>query len=181
VGDPIRDDIILKNDPPDMREFRGPIWKWISNDCAATSCHGSEKGKDGLKLYNVPGGNVNVDYTNFLILDSFRTKSGDQIIRRDEGEASLLLQYALPNDLAKSRHPKKIRPAFTNREASGYKQTLEWIKSLAGPMHPDYRIKDRPPFVMAPPEGLPGLSTPKTMPAPKAPASRPAKKGDTPF
>jgi hypothetical protein len=174
-GDPIQDDVIVKNDPAFMREFRGPVWRWISGNCAATTCHGAEKGKKGLKLYNYSGSNPNIEYTNFLILDSYRTKGGEQMIRRDDPEASLLLQHSLPVEQAQSRHPKKVKQAFPNRSAAGYKQTLEWIKSLAGPLHPDYRIKDRPPSVMAPPEGLPGLS-PR-----KAPATQPAKKADLPF
>jgi hypothetical protein len=175
VGDAIRDDIVVKTDPAAMREFRGPVWRWISTNCAATTCHGAEKGKKGLKLYNAPGSNVNVDYTNFLILDAFHTKSGEQMIRRDDPEASLLLQYSLPKEQAQAHHPKKSKPAFTSRNAAGYKQTLEWIKGLAGPIHPDYRIKERPPYVMAPPEGMPGLAPSKT------PTTQPAKKTELPF
>jgi hypothetical protein len=176
AGDPMQDDLIVKNDPLFMREFRGPTWRWISTNCAVTTCHGAEKGKGGLKLYNYPGNNPNVDYTNFLILDAFHTKSGEQMIRRDDPESSLLLQYSLPSDQAQSHHPKKIKAAFTSRTAAGYKQTLEWIKGLAGPIHPDYRIKERPPFVMPPPEGLPGLGPAKT-----PTTTQPAKKADSPF
>jgi hypothetical protein len=173
--DPIRDDVEVRADPAFMREFRGGIWRWISGSCASVSCHGSKEGKGSLKLFSFPGRNAHVDYTNFLILDSYCTKSGERMISRDQHERSLLLQYALPPDQAQQQHPKKVRPTFNTRNAGGYKMTLEWIKKLAGPIHPSYRIKDLPPNVMKP-AGLPGLQLP-------APTTQPAttRKVDTPF
>jgi hypothetical protein len=163
--DPFRDDIIIKSDPASMREFRSGVWRWVSTSCAAATCHGSAKGQGGLKLWNVVGRSDNVDYTNFLILDSFHTKDGLQVIRRDEPEESLLLQFGLPDNQAKHRHPKEKPPPFASRTSPLYKATLDWILSLKRPLHPEYGLKSLPPHVMKPIDplfGLPGSSGPGT-------------------
>ncbi|MGB2822674.1 MAG: hypothetical protein WBF17_16950 [Phycisphaerae bacterium] len=172
--DKLKDDIVIRTDPAFMREFRATIWPTVAGSCGSINCHGSAKGKGKLKLFNVAGRNVNVDYTNFLILDSFHKKGGMFMIRRDNWEKSLLLQYGLPESQAEYRHPVEKKPVFPSRESLAYRQTLEWIKKLKSPLHPDYRIQDRPPNVMAPPAGLPGLQM-------KTPATGPATKSKSPF
>jgi len=175
--DPLKDDIIVQTDPAFMKEFRTTVWPTVAGSCASINCHGSGKGKGKLKLFNFSGRSINVEYTNFLILDSYQ-KRGLPMIRRDEWEKSLLLQYALPPAQAEYRHPHKRKPVFSGRQASGYRQTLAWIKKLKGPQHPSYRIKDRPPNVMAAPAGLPGLPVRK----PKGkPRKKPDKKPEVPF
>jgi len=171
--DPLKDDIIVRTDPAFMREFRRTVWPVVAGSCASINCHGSAKGKGKLKLFNVVSRIPNVDYTNYLILDSYHEK-GLFMIRRDNWEKSLLLQYGLPESQAEYRHPEKRRAPFPSREALAYRQTLAWIKKLKGPRHPNYRIKHRPPNVMAPPAGLPGLPTGK-------PTTKPAKKNTSPF
>jgi hypothetical protein len=164
-GDPLRDDIIIKSDPASMREFHSGVWRWISTSCASATCHGSAKGQGGLKLWNVTARSDNVDYTNFLILDSFHTKGGLQVIRRDEPEESLLLQFGLPDNQAKHRHPKEKTPPFSSKTAPLYKLTLDWIMSLKRPLHPEYGLKSLPPHVMTRVDPLFGL--PSSAPAPK--------------
>ena len=171
--DPLKDDIVVRTDPTFMREFRRTVWPVVAGSCGSTNCHGSAEGKGQLKLFNVASRNINVDYTNFLILDSYH-KKGLLMIRRDDWERSLLLQYGLPATQAEYQHPEKRKPVFPSRESSAYRQTLEWIKSLKGPRHPNYRIKHRPPNVMAPLSGLPGLPI-------MGPTTRPAKKSGSPF
>ena len=180
--DPLRSDIIIKSDPSSMREFRSGVWRWMSTSCAAATCHGSAKGQGGLKLWNVTGRNDNVDYTNFLILDSFQTKSGLQVIRRDDPAESLLLQYGLPDNLAKQRHPKEKSPPFASSNSQLYKVTLDWIMSLKRPLHPEYGITSLPPHVMKRIDPLFGLHT-SSAPAPKgkAPKDGKDKPGKPPF
>jgi len=180
--DEIRDDIIIKTDPSSMKEFRSGVWRWISGNCATSTCHGAAKGKGGLKLWNVAGRNDNVDYTNFLILDSFHTKGGLQVIRRDEPEESLLLQYSLPETQAKHRHPKVINSAFSSKKAIGYRQTLKWILSLKRPLHPAYKIKSNPPYVMKRQSAMSGLPD-STRPPAKGGKDKPKsdKKPKSPF
>jgi len=169
-GDPLRNDILVKTDPAFMGVFRTRVWRTVRRTCAAARCHGARKGQGGLKLYNVLGARDKIDYTNFLILDSFSNTTG-RMINRDEAEKSLLLQYGLPPDEATAQHKKKIRPAFGSRKSRSYIQTLDWIKGLKGPRHPDYGIKELPVGVMkrAPdlPFGLIGRKTPTTAPAKK--------------
>ena len=185
ADDPLKNDIIIKTDPASMKEFRTNVWRWVSNNCAATACHGSAKGKGGLKLWNVAARGENVDYTNFLILDSFHTKKGLQIIRRDEPEESLLLQYCLPDKQAKRRHPKEINSAFSSRNAGGYKQTMHWILSLKRPLHPAYNLKSNPPHVMKRIDSMSGLPTSTIPPAKKGKDGKdkpkPGKKTEPPF
>ncbi len=171
--DPLKDDIIVRTDPAFMRGFRRAVWPIVAGSCGSINCHGSAKGKGKLKLFNVASRNVNVDYTNFLILDSYH-KKGLLMIRRDDWERSLLLQYGLPAAQAEYRHPVKRKPVLPSRESSAYRQTLAWIKGLKGPRHPNYRIKHRPPNVMVPLAGLPGLPIGR-------PTTRPAKKSTSPF
>jgi len=185
ADDPLINDIIIKTDPASMKTFRGSIWRWISGNCATSTCHGAIKGQGGLKLWNVAGRNDNVDYTNFLILDSFHTKKGLQIIRRDEPEESLLLQFSLPDNQAKHRHPKEKRPAFSSRKTAGYKQTMNWILSLKRPLHPEYNLKSNPPHVMKRIDSMSGLSTSTIPPAKKGKDDKdkpkPRKKTKPPF
>ncbi len=106
-----------------------------------------------------------MDYTNFLILDSFHTKRGLQMIRRDEPKDSLLLQFCLPDNQAKHRHPKEINSAFSSRNAAGYKRTMDWILSLKRPLHPNYNIKSNPPHVMKRVDAMSGLPESSIPPA----------------
>ncbi|MCD6303865.1 MAG: hypothetical protein J7M21_02765, partial [Planctomycetes bacterium] len=124
--------------------------------------------------------NDRVAYTNFLILDSFHKPGGLRMIRRDNPEESLLLQYALPRNIARYRHPEKIRSAFRSRNDPGYRLTLQWIRSLKGPLHPDYRIKYLPPNVMKPVPVLPGLPAGGGK-ADKGGKDQKKKKDQTPF
>ncbi len=174
VADPLRSDIIIKTDPAFMREFHSGIWRWIATSCAAASCHGSVKGQGGLKLWNVTGRSDSVDYTNFLILDAFHTKDGLQMIQRDEPEDSLLLQYGLPDNQAKHRHPKERPAPFTSRKSPLYKMTRDWILSLKRPLHPEYGITSLPPFVMTRIDPLAGVS-PSSAPAPKEKTTKDGK------
>lgn len=162
--DPLRQDVIIHTDPGAMRTFRTSVWNQVASSCASASCHGAAKGQGGLKLWNVVGRSVNVDYTNFLILDSFRTQKGLQVIQRDNPGDSLLLQHGLPENLARYRHPKETSPVFTSKRAANYRAVENWIKSLRGPLAPDYGIKKLPPFVskrVNPLGGLFGPAAPK--------------------
>ncbi|MDY6914014.1 MAG: tetratricopeptide repeat protein [Planctomycetota bacterium] len=134
----IKDDIIIKSDPRFMVAFRSRVWPIVARHCATAHCHGGDKPKGGLKLFNIPGKNPKVDYTNFLILDMFAT-SGKKMLNRDHRELSLLLQYGLPPEQSQFDHPEKITPPFRDRKSQNYRRVLEWINSLSGPLHPDYR------------------------------------------
>ena len=179
-NDSIKDKILVMTDPQFMQEFRGPVWRWVSSSCASTQCHGAAKGQGKLKLYNYPGKNDQVDYTNYLILDYFH-KGGRRMIARDDWERSLLLQYALPTKQAEYRHPKKITPPFSSRETAGHRFTLQWIKKLSGPQHPPYRISKLPRFAMKPPTGFADLDVSPNSTTPSGGGKKPPAKPDVPF
>lgn len=176
--DALKDDIIISSDPAFMREFRAYVWRNVYSTCAATQCHGAEKGQEIFKLYNYAGTNHYVDYTNFLIMDSLVSKQGYRVIDRDHPEDSLLLQYGLPPPQARLKHSKTIQPIYLSRTSPAYQRTLEWVRELEGPPHPAYQIRKLPPFVMPPGSGLPGL------PGGTSPTSKPqtgAAKREIPF
>ncbi len=160
----VKNDILIKSDPRFMVDFRRRIWPIIATYCATASCHGGDKPMGGLRLFNIPGKNEKIDYMNFLILD--RAYHHREMIDRDHKEMSLLLQFGLPAEQAQYRHPIEIKIAYATRRARNYRRVLEWIESLKGPPHPDYRVGFRIPW--APKDrGLqvPGLTSPATQPA----------------
>ena len=85
-------------------------------------------------------------YTNFLILDRFRTSMGAPMIAWEAPERSALLQMGLPQADALYQHPKVQgwRPVFRSREDQGYVRAVEWIRSMYRP-HPAYPIEYTPP------------------------------------
>jgi hypothetical protein len=177
ASDPLLDNIAVRGDPASMKLFRTRIWRMVAGSCATSSCHGAAKGQGGLKLFNVGTFSDNIDYTNFLILDSFHTKSGRKMIDRDEHEKSLLLQFGLPPGKGMLKHKKKLRPMHGSQRSGSYIQALAWIKQLKGPRHPGYGIKKRPPNVMERPSALPlGPSS-----RPSGATTQPAKSPDMPF
>ncbi|MDY6913469.1 MAG: hypothetical protein SVT52_03305, partial [Planctomycetota bacterium] len=84
----------------------------------------------------------------------------------DHRELSLLLQYGLPPEQSQFDHPEKITPPFRDRKSQNYRRVLEWINSLSGPLHPDYRTTYKPPFKLKTGSGgLPLLPPATTKPA----------------
>lgn len=148
----------VTDQPRSMRLFRDNVHAgWLVTSCASTACHGgSDSGR--LQLFNYrPTAEASV-YTNFLILDRFRTRQGEALIDYEEPERSLLLQMALPAPDVRTPHPQVPgwRPVFRNRESRRYVQSLEWIRSMYRP-RPDYPIEYEAPGVKADPvrESLP--------------------------
>jgi hypothetical protein len=145
-------DVHVMRDPKFFIGFRKAAWPKVRQYCAATQCHGGPKVNGGLKFLVYPGkGNKKVDYTNFVILVGSSSR-GRPLIDRDNAEDSMLLQYGLTAKVAKFKHPKingqPIRQAFSSVNDPSYKATLKWIKSLKGPVAPDYHLEYVPPFGM---------------------------------
>lgn len=167
----IKDDIIVKTGVPRfMTDFLSQVWPIVAQSCASSQCHGGgEKAKGGLRLFKVAGKNERADYTNFVILDGY-VKGGIRMIDRDHVDQSLLLQFGLPAEVARFKHPIPITPVFPSADSGSYRNVARWIESLVGPQHPNYRLKYQPPFGMnLDLRALPGLTVPTT-PA----ATRPA-------
>ena len=110
------------------------------------ACHNLLADSGHGSIVNVASINEKIEYTNFLLLDSY-SKSGRKMIDRDHKDLSLLLEYGLPADLAKSPHPgERIQPAYQSRSDRNYRRVLDWVRSLKGPPHPDYRVRPRVPW-----------------------------------
>ncbi len=155
------DQVTVIGQPRSMRLFRDHVHAgWLVTSCASTACHGgSEAGR--LQLFNYrPTADASV-YTNFIILDRFETRDGSHLIDSEEPERSLLLQMGLPRDDARTPHPRipGWQPAFRNREARRYLQTVEWIRSLYRP-RPEYPVEYEPPGERPPADGAPAPNEP---------------------
>lgn len=145
---------VLEN-PASFKLFRDNVNRtWLTNSCATNRCHGGEEA-GRLWLYNLRTGIDASFYTNFLILDRFRTSTGQPLINYEKPGDSILLQMALPRDQAVIKHPElagpgkgRWRPAFTNTRDPRYVKVVEWIRSMY-PQRPEYPIEYHPPTPQA--------------------------------
>lgn len=145
--------------PASIRTFRDQIHRTlIQNACATTNCHGgSEAGR--LRFATArPNADATV-YTNFLILERFRTNDGQPLIDYDQPARSILLQYALPRQRARTPHPvvpnaqgrgDLWRPFFRGQQDERFVQAINWINSLYRP-RPEHPIDYEPPAPFTPP------------------------------
>ena len=138
-------DIYVVSEPTAFRDFKNHIWPIVRRNCAQSKCHGGAKPKGGLRFFTHRDTSKEVLYTNFVIMDGYVGKKKQRLIDRQEPMDSLILQYALNHDVAKVLHSKKIPAKFTGVTDKNFKRTLKWIKSLSGPMHPDYELKYKAP------------------------------------
>ncbi len=139
-------DVQVPDQPTSMKLFRDHVHAaWLVNNCATTRCHGgSAAGR--LQLSNWRATSEESVYTNFLILERFKTEDGDSLINYEEAERSVLLQMGLPREDARTPHPAVPgwSPVFRTRENRRFKQALEWIGAMYRP-RPDYPIEYVPP------------------------------------
>lgn len=150
---------VMEN-PASFKLFRDSVNRtWLTNACATNRCHGGEEA-GRLWLYNLRSATDAAVYTNFLILDRFRTSTGAKLIDYDKPDDSILLQMALPKDQTVIRHPEiagkgRWRPVFTDTHDPRYQRVVEWIRSMY-PQRPDYPIKYTPPVPHSAPTEAPG-------------------------
>jgi hypothetical protein len=165
-------DIILKSNPGFMKTFKTGIWPTIQGNCASMNCHGAPSGQGRLKLYNLRGPDDAIFFTNFYILDSYDGPRG-KLINRGQPAQSLLLQFGLPEDIARMRHPVAKLPMYNSYQDRRYVVMDEWIRSLLNP-HPTYDVTYKAPGAPAPapaaPESQP--AAPAASAAPAAPAKK---------
>jgi hypothetical protein len=141
--------------PRSMQRFRDDVLRgWVTNACATTQCHGgADAGR--LRLYNRRSGSDEAVYTNFLILDRFRTDDGLPLIDYAQPSRSPLLHMALPKDQSLFPHPdtpgtatnpnaRRWQPAFRSDRDERFTRTVEWIGMMFQP-RPDYPIEYTPP------------------------------------
>lgn len=146
--------------PTSMKLFRDHVHAaWLVNNCATTRCHGgSAAGR--LQLSNWRPTSEESVYTNFLIIERFRTADDAPLIDYEDPERSVLLQMGLPREDARTPHPMVPgwSPVFRTRENRRFKQAVEWIGAMYRP-RPDYPIEYIPPGERAK-EPVPGEPPP---------------------
>lgn len=141
---------VLDN-PPSLRIFRDEINRsWLTNSCATNKCHGGEEA-GRLLLFNRKSGSDASAYTNFLILDRFKTSDGLGLIDYPEPARSPLLEMGLPHDQAIFKHPQvdsvsqgRWRPVFRDRNDEKFLRAVEWIRGMY-PQRTGYPIDYKPP------------------------------------
>ncbi len=145
-------EVRIEEDPRAFRGFRVDVHNaWLLRGCATNRCHG---GEDAGRLYltNQRWRAEATVYTNFLILDRFRTSDGRALIDYEEPEKSLLLEIALPLEISTSPHPavselgreRPWRAVISSRDDANFRKTVAWIREMYSP-HTDYPIEYTPP------------------------------------
>jgi hypothetical protein len=189
--DSMKSQVRVLSDPHSMAEYRRQVQPAVLLNCATSSCHGGPAG--GKFILFTPADNELVAYTNFYIMQKFQKKppepapgaaegggggifggSAQRLIDRGHGDASLLVNYGLPTNIAESDHPPVngalIKPVFRSREDARLKAVVEWMNNSLVQVEPDYQIDYTPPTA----ETLSGATQPATAPAEPAPAPTPA-------
>lgn len=129
----------VRGNPPVMQKFRAGIHNnYVLNHCGTIRCHGRPDAA-GLQLIRAQPTSERTIYTNFFILQAARSEHG-RVINRQEVERSLLLQYALPRDVAVKPHPEVPgwRPGLPNADNQRYQMVSDWIAGLQ--LDPKYGI-----------------------------------------
>ena len=155
---PLYERVRVLDHPRSMKSFRDKVHgAWLVNACATTRCHGGSEAGRFMLASAKPRSDATV-YTNFLILERYRTRDGKALINYDEPGRSLLLQTGLPRDRSQMPHPEVagtqgnsdlFRPVFRTEEDAKFKDAVEWIKSMYRP-RPEYPIQ----YTLPGPQGL---------------------------
>jgi len=135
-------DIYVEDDPKLMRFFQTQVWPAIRRRCTSPKCHGGQSPRGGLKfVVDTRENTLEGKYTNYAALSGYKNSKGMRLIDRKDPKMSLLLQFGLDQKISKHRHKKEIKPPlFRSLNDPAYVRVHEWIKSLRGPLHPDYKI-----------------------------------------
>lgn len=129
-----------------MERYRDHVQTtWLLQNCSTSGCHGGEN-PSGLTFYARRAGSEQTVYTNFLILDRYRTHDGQSLIDWQTPDRSLLMQMGMNRDNAFRPHPpvKGWRPVFRDTSDRRFRQAVEWIESMYRP-RADYPIVYDPP------------------------------------
>lgn len=118
-----------------MDKFRDEIHTtWLLQNCATSGCHGGAN-SSGLTFFRRRAGSEQSVYTNFIILDQYRTNDGQPLINWQTPDRSLLFQMGLNRDNAFRPHPevRGWRPVFRNSSERRFREGIEWIESMYRP------------------------------------------------
>ena len=158
----------VRADPPAIQTFKTQIHqRYVLNYCASARCHGGDRGGDLFLFRTAPTSDPTV-YSNFYILHRYSTPTAFMIDRRDP-ERSLLLQYAMSREVARTPHPEVpgYAPEIRTVNDPRIRQIQDWIRELYEPT-PNYGIDYTPPTPGQP------AGTPDAAPPPDANTEAPA-------
>lgn len=152
-------DVRIETDPAVMREFHDRVLPRVLDGCI--SCHGTSNGAGGFVLFP-DSKEPAVWYSDFYILQKvgFKVHTSDifgsgpayrHMIDRVRPDDSLLLNFGLPQSVARLPHPeaKGFKPIFHTTNDPIYQAVSNWITSLKA-IAPDYGIKYDVPTGSAP-------------------------------
>ena len=140
TGDRYIGRIKMASDPRVFMTFRQRVWPIVGRGCATSACH--DRSYPGpFRLLTAGSAYTPIVYANFYATDSFESDQG-RLIDRGNPEASLLLQYGLPSEMADKPHPVPVKAAFLSRTHPRYRIVLDWIRSLRSP-RPSYGITEK--------------------------------------
>lgn len=152
-------EVRITENPESFKNLRDDVLRgWVINSCATTQCHGgAQAGR--LQLIPIRPGSDEAVYTNFLILDRFRTSDGLPLIDYSQPARSPLLHMALDPRISLFPHPntegpKRWQPVFRSEKDDKFQRTVSWIKSMFQP-RPEYPIEFTPPGASTPPPAEP--------------------------
>lgn len=139
--------VIVRDDPPAMRDFRTKIHQnFVLSYCATAQCHG---GPNSGKIFLFPdrANDEATVYTNFLILNNYSDETGYMIDRGGNVEDSLLIQHAMPRTVAKYPHPDVAgwRSLINTDRDPRYKMIADWMREL-NPRRKTYPINYKAPM-----------------------------------
>lgn len=142
-------EVRIADNPEPFKRLRDDVLRgWLINSCATTQCHGgTQAGR--LQLIPIRPGSDDAVYTNFIIMDRFRTRDGMPLIDYSQPARSPLLHMALDPRVSLFQHPategpKRWQPVFRNERDDRFQRTVSWIRSMFQP-RPDYPIEYTPP------------------------------------
>jgi hypothetical protein len=162
-------EVDVMDDPKAMKTWRERINSgWLTNSCATSRCHGGDDA-GRLMLTNRRSASDTAAYTNFLIVERFKTKTGLPLIDYKEPARSPLLQAGLPVDQATVfKHPevagmgRRWTPLFDSPMDPRYRQAVDWIRSMF-PNRAEYPVDYVPPQ----PPGVSEAASPPVPPQPR--------------
>jgi hypothetical protein len=142
--------IEVDEDPGSLALFRTRVHNsWLTANCATSRCHGGlHAGRFFLHTGNAK--DQRIRYTNLLALLDFEV-DGKPMVDFEDPPSSLLVQYAMPRNMARYPHPQVNgwKPVFSKSTPQLLSDTLEWIRGMYRP-RPEYPVQYRRPDLEAP-------------------------------
>jgi hypothetical protein len=139
----ILQDILIQNDPQFMVDFRNKVWPILRRTVASAKNNHGGNLMDGYRFKIAAAGGEKVDYTNYVILVGYK-KGRMRMVDRQKPQDSLILKAGLQETIDPTTDPRSVVPSYAVKNSAAYKRLMEWIKSLKGPMEPNYRLEWQP-------------------------------------